>query len=77
MAADTKAKVKSHLARYLEKKSYEASESTARWATDHPGLPPGYNPKGPTWGSYSKQRKPTQAFRDGYDRIVWSEDAVR
>lgn len=62
----------SNLQRKLDTQSAEHKESVAKWAKDHPTLPPGHDPKGPTWKSVSKVRRPTEAFRSGYAGITWS-----
>lgn len=58
------------LGRILEERSSLWKEDHARWAKDHPLREPGTSLR--TWKTESRIRKPTKAFREGYDKIDWS-----
>lgn len=58
------------LQRVLEEKSSAHKEDVAKWQKDNPYREPGHSLK--TWKSYSRQRKPSDAYRSGYDKINWS-----
>ena len=56
----------------LDQRAEQSQEDKARWAKDHPTKQPGENAKGKGWKSYSTQRLPSAAYREGYSRIVWA-----
>lgn len=60
-----------HIERKLEEKSALHKESVKRWNKDHPLREPGTSLA--TWKTYSRQKYPSQAFRDGFAKIDWSK----
>lgn len=57
----------------LTKRRAQYVEDTRRWNKDHPTLPPGYNPKGGNWKTYSRQKGQSEAYRVGFANINWSD----
>lgn len=53
----------------LERRSEATKEAQAKWAKDHPDKLPGYSFKMNSWKSWSRQASPSEAFREGWDRI--------
>ena len=60
-----------HLKHALDQKAAEHKEDVARWAKDNPYREPGTSLK--TWKSYSRIRFSSDAFRQGYGAIDWSD----
>ena len=56
--------------RVLDQKAAEHKEDVAKWKKDHPLREPGHSLK--TYKSYSRIRKPSEEFRNGFDQITWS-----
>lgn len=62
-----------HLRRVLEEKREAYKEDVAREVKTHGQVRPAEFQVGTkTWKSYSRVRYTSKAFRDGFDRIVWS-----
>ena len=58
-----------HLQRIVSEHAAQAKEDKVRWAKDYPFREPGHSLA--TWKTYSRQRRPSEAFREGYDQIEW------
>ena len=62
----------SHLCTYLEAKSVEHREDIAREVKTHGQVRPlEFQVGSKTWKSYSKIRRPSEAYRDGFAKIQW------
>lgn len=64
-----------HVERVLETRREAYREDVAREKRDHGGgRPPEAQVGTKTWKSYSRIRRPSRAFRNGWDRIEWGSE---